>query len=261
MRTPPAIRALNTSKMTSFLLRAFRSYIFYSSPDKLLIRRAVRSYLAQREGYANALEVGAGSAQMTEVIKRSSRIDNYIVSDYAAGNEAVLICDAQDLPFADNTFDLVTSFEVLEHIQRPHEFIEQMFRVLQPNGVAIISVPFVYGRHDFHDYHRWTKEGLETAFNTQGLKVREVCLRGGTFLSAVKLLLNYFHSVRLIRPGGWRTSGFVPKAAGLIKTLFLAPLVLLCWPALALDLLIDRDSANPCGFVLLAEKGPANPIK
>ncbi len=45
------------------------------------------------------------------------------------------------LPYLDNTFNFVIAGEVLEHIKRPFEIIEEMGRVLKPNGVLYISTP------------------------------------------------------------------------------------------------------------------------
>lgn len=43
--------------------------------------------------------------------------------------------------FADNSFDSVVSFQVIEHIQDDHLFLKEINRVLKPSGVALISTP------------------------------------------------------------------------------------------------------------------------
>ncbi len=60
-----------------------------------------------------------------------------------AGLDAVRIDDAAQLPFADGSFDAVISVEVLEHLFDPKAAAAEMFRVLQPGGRAIITVPNV----------------------------------------------------------------------------------------------------------------------
>lgn len=47
------------------------------------------------------------------------------------------------LPYKDKSFDTVYAIEVLEHVRNPYDFIDEMFRVLKNNGIAIISVPNV----------------------------------------------------------------------------------------------------------------------
>lgn len=45
------------------------------------------------------------------------------------------------LPFPDNTFDLVTMNQVLEHVQDIQRVLEEALRVLKPNGVLLFSTP------------------------------------------------------------------------------------------------------------------------
>ncbi len=40
-----------------------------------------------------------------------------------------------ELPFPDNTFDLVVSTEVIEHVTSPTQAIKEMYRVLKPGGM------------------------------------------------------------------------------------------------------------------------------
>ncbi|MGA8891072.1 MAG: class I SAM-dependent methyltransferase [Anaeromyxobacteraceae bacterium] len=45
------------------------------------------------------------------------------------------------LPFADEEFDVVTMFEVLEHIKDQHRVLREVHRVLRPGGSLVVSVP------------------------------------------------------------------------------------------------------------------------
>ena len=45
------------------------------------------------------------------------------------------------LPFADESFDLVTCSEVIEHIRNPKRALEEMRRVLKPTGMLLLSTP------------------------------------------------------------------------------------------------------------------------
>jgi len=47
--------------------------------------------------------------------------------------------DAQDLPFEDNSFDVVLLFEAIYYLPRPERFIEESFRVLRAGGKLIIG--------------------------------------------------------------------------------------------------------------------------
>jgi len=45
------------------------------------------------------------------------------------------------LPFEDESFDLVTSVEGIEHLENPHGFLREINRVLKPDGWVILTTP------------------------------------------------------------------------------------------------------------------------
>ena len=66
---------------------------------------------------------------------------NYALSNYQAENLYFSQCDALDLPFLDNSFDVVISFETIEHIKNYPKFISECRRILKPHGIFICSTP------------------------------------------------------------------------------------------------------------------------
>ena len=48
---------------------------------------------------------------------------------------------AESLPFDDSTFDVVYSSHVLEHVESEEKALQEMKRVLKPNGILIIGMP------------------------------------------------------------------------------------------------------------------------
>lgn len=57
-------------------------------------------------------------------------------------------------------YDLIVSFNLLEHISEPIVYFENIKRMLKPNGIFYGSVPFMYPIHDKHDFYRYTQKGL-----------------------------------------------------------------------------------------------------
>lgn len=49
--------------------------------------------------------------------------------------------NGEQLPFRDDTFDVVFAFEVLEHVDREEPFIAELMRVLRPGGSLFLSTP------------------------------------------------------------------------------------------------------------------------
>ncbi|MBN2392774.1 MAG: methyltransferase domain-containing protein [Anaerolineae bacterium] len=52
-----------------------------------------------------------------------------------------LLADAADLPFAAESFDVVSAAAVIEHIAQPLRFLENIYRVLRSGGICIVTTP------------------------------------------------------------------------------------------------------------------------
>ncbi|NGP76690.1 class I SAM-dependent methyltransferase [Balneolaceae bacterium YR4-1] len=68
-----------------------------------------------------------------------------------------------DLPFNDAEFDAVVSDQVLEHVEgNPQLAIDEMFRVLKPNGISVQATCLINPVHGApKDFWRFTPEGLK----------------------------------------------------------------------------------------------------
>lgn len=65
--------------------------------------------------------------------------------------------DAEKLPFADHSFDLVYSWGVIHHSERPDLIVSEIRRVLKPNGIFI---GMVYGKRSVAAFRFWVKHAL-----------------------------------------------------------------------------------------------------
>ncbi len=72
-----------------------------------------------------------------------------------------VIATATRLPFADATFDVVVTEEVIEHVADPFGMARELMRVAKPGGLVFLGGPFTYPLHGSpRDYTRWTYDGL-----------------------------------------------------------------------------------------------------
>lgn len=83
----------------------------------------------------------------------------------ASGLDAHVVADAAELPFADESFDVVLCIEVLEHLFSPHLAVGEIRRVLRPGGRLVASAPNIgYWRHRVNLlFGLWNPAGDELA--------------------------------------------------------------------------------------------------
>ena len=76
-----------------------------------------------------------------------------VETDVSFGPRVIMICDAHDLPFADDCFDVVIAQAVLEHVVDPFRCVGEFYRVLRDDGLMYAETPFMQqvhgGRYDF----------------------------------------------------------------------------------------------------------------
>jgi ubiquinone/menaquinone biosynthesis C-methylase UbiE len=92
-------------------------------------------------GYGVGYMVDKGAGEVVGVDISMAAVD-YAQERLGRNNKASFICaDAIRLPFVDNAFDIVVSFETIEHIRQCRKFLAECRRVLKENGLLICSTP------------------------------------------------------------------------------------------------------------------------
>lgn len=101
--------------------------------------------LAAAASSGRALDLGAGQGAISQALQRRGfevtaadvNIDQFRASGVACVKHDLNL----RLPFADEDFDLVMAVEILEHLESPRAFLREIFRVLRPGGLAVLSTP------------------------------------------------------------------------------------------------------------------------
>ena len=108
-------------------------------------------------GYGAATMAGAG-AVVVEAIDASGPAIEIARRDHGAGVRYT-IGDVRRLPYEDSSFDLAVCFEVIEHIVEHAELLDELRRVLAPDGLLLISTP---NRGHYYADNPWHLRELTT---------------------------------------------------------------------------------------------------
>ena len=68
----------------------------------------------------------------------------YVLADLRSRNDVDLNIDLTKIPFPKSTFDAIICNHVLEHISNDRIAMAELFRVLKPNGWAMLQVPISF---------------------------------------------------------------------------------------------------------------------
>jgi SAM-dependent methyltransferase len=174
------------------------------------------------------LDLGCGSGATLEFLSgygRAIGLDRgEVAARYAHSRTAVpvLIGDVTALPFEAGSVDMITAFDLIEHIDDDGACVRELARVCRPGGYIMVTVPafqWLWGRQDVINHHKRRYRGDELAqlFTDHGLQITRF-----TYLNT--LLFPAVAAVRLLRrlvPDGNAelTSDFAMTRPGRLNTL------------------------------------------
>ncbi len=131
------------------------------------------------------LEIGCGAGGMLKPLARFGDVHGIdVATDYvhacAEHKLARMLTGSGDaLPFADQSFDVVALFDVIEHIPDERGTLAEVRRVLKPGGTVFLSVPayqFLFSQNDrvVHHQRRYTARHLRSRLREAGLDIKRV---------------------------------------------------------------------------------------
>lgn len=159
-----------------------QDYLTLNRLSKLL-KNGVEKYLLEQN--ATILDLGCGRKPYQPFFLGRSAL--YLGVDVAHSESVDILCDGEKLPFRDSCFSASLCLQVLEHIDNPMAVIDEIFRVLKPNGLLFLSTHGNWPVHGSpHDYWRWTSDGLEKLL--ANFCVHEIHKCGGPATSIIQLM-------------------------------------------------------------------------
>lgn len=176
-----------------------RRQIIKSFLERVL--RALKADRADDGGHGTAikiLDVGCGTGANLEMLSEFGEAEGVDVSVdalsfcQARGLVNVKQGAAEALPYADNSFDLVTGLDVVEHLDDDLAGLKEMRRVLRGEGRVLLFVPafmFLWGVQDDISNHRrrYTLAGLKQVVTAAGFEVERATYVNISFFAPILL--------------------------------------------------------------------------
>ena len=141
------------------------------------------------------LDVGCGTGANIKMLSQFGEAEGVDVSD-----DALEFCrkkglkvekgTAEELPFADESFDLTTALDVIEHLDDDVAGLKEMYRVTRKGGRSLIFVPafmWLWGVQDDISHHRirYTKKQIVDRLKTAGYEIERATYANFTFFAPI----------------------------------------------------------------------------
>jgi SAM-dependent methyltransferase len=107
--------------------------------------RAAYVFAIERAPEGRVLDLGCGSgygaAELAEALPSVVGLDRVPPDRGARGRVSYVRADLEAVPLLPASFDLISSFQVIEHLVDPTLYLNAMTRLLAPGGTALITTP------------------------------------------------------------------------------------------------------------------------
>jgi SAM-dependent methyltransferase len=173
-------------------------YSFHSREEYLLYLRHLFAYEFAKSSLApdsNVLEMGSGEGYGTDLLSHyvanitglDVEIETVAIAQrkYISDNLLFRLYDGVRIPYEDNRFDAVVSFQVIEHVKDDRNYVAEIYRVLKKGGIFILTTPNSFlrlkpGQKPFNRFHirEYNHDELKTLLLTKFQDVEVWGIRG-----------------------------------------------------------------------------------
>ena len=181
------------------------THFFYVSLHNLIIDE-IEKLLPM---YGKILDAGCGTGLLTKRLEKFGDVTSVDINPEAIRfckkrGVKVIKASINELPFEDNSFDIVTSIDVLYHKGVNDKLaIKEFYRVIKPKGFLILRVAannWLSSEHDqkVHTRHRYSKTEIGEKLEGAGFRVAKLSFMNFSLLPAAILFKNL--SLKKVNP-------------------------------------------------------------
>jgi len=158
-----------------------KSYWWLAGKYRIIDDAVARRFRPLRPA-PTVLDLGCGPGNLLDFLAPHGEVYG---SDYSSdalqfcagrGYRRLFRADFHSLPIRDESFDLVTCIDVLEHLQDDRRAMGELHRILRPSGTLVVSVPafqMLWGDHDtlYGHYRRYTTGEVRAKLEGAGFRI------------------------------------------------------------------------------------------
>jgi len=181
------------------LFRVEQSHWWHIGRRKIIASFVERICRQVTDRRPRILDVGCGTGANLLMLSQYGDAEGVDISEDALafcrerGLEQVKLGAAEELPYDDGTFDLVTALDVVEHMDDDLAGLREMRRVLRPGGRVLLFVPtfmFLWGLQDEVSNHRrrYRLPELSRVLEQAGFEIERTTYANITFFLPILLV-------------------------------------------------------------------------
>ena len=203
MATSEICADLRSREAADDLVRAGRERLYpgISNPNWCILRnrREIfrRWFDALHLQNASVLDVGGRIQPYRELIPFTHTYWSIDVRKTALVN---VLANAEDLPFADNSVDIVICTQMIEYVTDPSALAREIHRVLRVGGSLFLSAPSIFPRDSDQDRWRFFPVALGQLFGTfSELEIIPECASVAGFLRTIAVIAQFWARYDAVR--------------------------------------------------------------
>jgi ubiquinone/menaquinone biosynthesis C-methylase UbiE len=184
-------------------MHAMETDYWWFQGRRRVILDTLKKHCATPDGHRPViLDIGCGTGMLLEDLNKMGDATGLDFSKVALeycknrGIDKLGRADVRHIPIKDNSVDIITALDLIEHVKDDHGLLAEFQRVLKPGGIAIMSVPAhkgLWSGHDvaLHHFRRYEKNEFLDLIKGAGFQLRKYTYSMATAYVPAMLVRTY----------------------------------------------------------------------